>query len=388
MFKNTFSGSFYKMQGLGRMAHITQADIMGRGGTAIAIADKFMINSVNPAGLIFIDITRISSDFYHETNNLKTLTVNGLSNYSNLYGVKLSIPLAINRFVISLGIKPLTYSNLKAESDGELSTGSKYLKQIINKGGLNQFTLGMATGFKNRIFTGLFFHYNFGRLEENWKVDFVSDRYRDTSDKIISTYWGGSVTGGLIFRIRSNIFIGAIYSHNINLSANNYIDYTFGKSSKTNHLKMKIPYSWGIGGSYIINKKLRFSFDYFNQPWSRLTIDNNTINGSHDSYFIAGGLELLPIKKLTAGYFKKINYRAGFNYNKLNYQDSNGNELLEYMGTIGFGFPFYGIFGRFDIALGYGKRGDLNKNTVEETVFKLMISVSGGEKWFLRRRKK
>ena len=47
---------------------------------------------------------------------------------------------------------------------------------------------------------------------------------------------------------------------------------------------------------------------------------------------------------------------------------------------------FYGDIGRIDVGLGFGKRGSLDKNPVEESFFRLMISVTGGEKWFTRPR--
>ena len=381
---NAFGGSYYQINGLGKINYITQADILGRGGTSIAIIDRNTINSVNPAGLIFLDLTRISADFYHENNEIKTTTNNGISNYSNLNGVKLSVPLAVNKFVISLGIKPLTRSDFKVESSGELSTGNKYFKQIINKGGVNQFSLGIASGFKNKVFTGLFFNYNFGRVEENWKVDFVSDLFYDTSDKIISTLWGGNITGGVLVKIRPDFYLGGVFSTTTKLTVNNNIEYTTGISSITSKLKMKIPYSWGIGASYILKKKAVLSCDFFNQPWSKLSIDDVTLNGYNNSYRISSGIELIPSTKFNAKFYKKVIYRAGFNYSKLSYQDINGNDVSEYLGTLGLGLPFYEGFGRIDIAFGYGKRGNLDKNNVEENLLQLMISISGGEKWFLR----
>lgn len=386
LFDNVIGSSFYQIRGLGRINYFNQADAMGRGNTAIAIDDIISINSINPAALSFVNITRISGEFYHEDVTLKTVTTDGISHFSNLNGAKLLVPVSTNKLVVSLGIKPFSMNNLRAESEGELSTGNKYIREIVNSGGLNQFTLGIGTSFNNRVFTGLFIHYNFGRVVENWKVDFVSDLFKDTSDKIVSTIWGWNLTAGVMTKVTPKLTIGALYSTASNLSVNNRIDYTFGSSSEITSVDMKIPHTFGIGASYLLVEKVRFSCDYFSQLWHHFEINNKSINNYNNSHHIFSGVELLPAKKITNNYFKKVVYRAGFQFSRLPYQDTQGNDLGEYMGTFGFGLPFYENIGRIDIGMGVGKRGSLNKNLLEESFFRLMISITGGERWFVRPR--
>ena len=381
-----FGGSNYQIRELGKVNYFSQADVMGRGGTSIAMFDRTAINTINPAGLIFVNLTRISGDFYYEKIEYKKSSFNGVSDYSNLHGVRLLVPLAVNKFVISLGLKPYSKRDFNVEGSGKLASGNEYEKQIVNKGGLNQLSFGMASGFNDRVFAGLFLNYNFGRLEENWKVDYVSDYYLDTSDHIISTLWGGSITAGLMVKVKSNFYVGGVFSPKAKLLFNKKIEYTFGGIKEIEKENMKLPYAWGIGASYILKDRVRLSCDYFSQPWSKFEIDNTTLDNYNNSYNISSGIEFRLSEKMFDSYYKRISYRAGFHYSKLCYQDDNGYDVSEYLGTFGVGLPFYSGVGRLDIALGFGKRGNLNDNSVEESLFQLMISISGGEKWFHRRK--
>jgi len=378
-----WGGSYYQIYSLGEFHYITQADMLGRGGTSIAIPDAKTINSVNPAGLIFVQLTRISADFIHQKIDMKAKSGIGLSNYANLNGVKLLVPLATNKLVVSLGIKPYSQRDFKMESKGELSTENEYLKQIVYKGGLNQASFGVATNIMDRVYAGMFLNYNFGRIEENWKVDFVSDLFYDTSDKISSTVWGGSATLGLMVKVTPEWYLGAIYSHSAKLSLNNQIKYTFGNSSETEHRKMQVPYSWGIGTSYLL-RFVRLSMDFFSHHWSDFKVDNIISVNVTDGYNFSTGIELLPSTKFNVSYIKKMTYQIGFSYGKLGNKDIYGNNVNEYMGTFGIGLPFYERFGRINLAFGIGKRGNFDTNPVEESIFQFMISVSGGEKWFIR----
>lgn len=386
LFVNTvFSGSRFYIQGLGTQTYFTQADAFGRGGTMIAVPDFNSINTINPAGLIFRDITQISADFYHETVESKYQTFEGLSRYSNVHGVRLAIPLAVNKFVISIGMKPLMKNDYKAESSGVLSTGNQYTKQIINNGGLGRINLGLATGIKKRIYLGVYLNYNFGKIEENWRVNFVSDLLKDTSDKIVTRVWAPNFTAGMMVNVTKGLHLGFIYSQPFDLNGNRRVEYVFGETSPKVDIDIKVPSGWGIGVSYVMKQKVQYSIDYFSQQWSNLETGSENLTSYNDNHHIAAGIELLPTTKAFTSFYKKINYRIGFHYAKLG-MENNNNGVTEYLGTAGMGIPFYGGYGRIDFGIGYGKRGDIDSNNVEESFVQFLLSITGGEKWFVRPR--
>lgn len=380
----SFSGSYFTMNRVGNVLYQTQADFSGRGGTGIGVLDRRSINTLNPAGLAVVDLTRFTGHFIHESIDIKTQSATALSNYSNFGGVNISIPLMVDKFVISLGIRPISQFDFETESEGELSTGNRYVRSVVNEGGLNQVTLGAGFGYKKKVFAGFYFNHNFGRIEENWKVDFVSDLFIDTSDKLLSTIWGQNFTFGTMIRVTDDFTVGGMLTTGVNLNMNNHIEYTFGKSTETIEQTMKFPHAWGMGASYLLKRRLRVSADYFNQPWSGIEIADQSNLPYNDMHTISSGIEYIPFGKIYRGFYKKLTYRIGFNYTTLPYVDDNGNDLTEYFGTVGLGVPFYSGRGRIDLAFNFGKRGDIGSNSAEESVYRFLISVSGAEKWFFR----
>ncbi len=375
-----FPGSYFGMKRLGLIQPTSQADFLGRGGTGIGVFDRYTINSLNPAALVFINHTIISGNFTHEAISFKMASADGGSNYSNFNGVKLSVPVAIDRLVISLGLQPYSQNDFSAETRGILPSGNEYVKRISNSGGLNQIALGVATSFRKRIYAGIYFNYNFGRVEELWNVSYVSDLYANTNDRIISTLHGLNFTVGLMTRVTSDFYIGAVYSNPVNLDVENYLQYSFGRSTEKREQEIRIPQLFGIGASYALKKRVRLSADSRYQGWSNFQVDGKKSGNYQNSYFIATGLELLPSLKIGSAFFEKWTYRTGFSFNHLNEQ----NGVTEYLATLGLGIPFNQSMGRIDLAIGYGKRGNLEKTDVEESIFKFMISVNGGERWFVR----
>ncbi|MBD3287255.1 hypothetical protein GF337_00490 [candidate division KSB1 bacterium] len=380
-----FAGSKYYINGLGSQSYFTQADAFGRGGTIIAVPDMNSVNTFNPAGLIFADITHISADFYHETIQSQYQAFEGVSHYSNVHGVRLAIPLAVNKFVISVGIKPILRNDYKAETEGELSTGNQYTKQIINKGGLSRINLGLATGIKNRVYLGAYLNYNFGKIEQNWRVNFVSDLLIDTSDRLVSKVWAPNFTAGMMVRVMKGFHLGLVYSQPFDLNGDRLIRYVFGESSEKVDVGLKIPAGLGIGASYNMNEKIRYSLDYYTQRWSNVELVSENESNYTDNHHISAGIEFLPTKKAFTSFYKKINYRIGFHYANLGIKD-NGTAVSEYLGTAGMGIPFYGGYGRIDFGIGYGKRGSLESHSVEESVLRFFLTITGGEKWFVRPR--
>jgi len=383
---NLEAGANDYITGLGRIIYFTQADYLGRGGTSLAIIDRNRIPTVNPAGLIFIDLTRISGDFYHESIDTKYEGGTAISHYSNLHGVELAVPLVRNKFVVSLNLKPIIKNDFQEQAIGELSTGNQYKKQIINNGGINQVSLGMASGFKNRVFVGLFFNLNFGRIEENWKVDFVSDLYEDTSDKIVTSLYGGNFTAGMMVQVLSNLYLGATYAHHADLQGERYFQYAFNIKSEKSDVDVEMPNSWGVGLSYVLQDRVRFSTDFFTMPWSKLKMDEYGANDYNNEYHFSTGVELLPSTKLYPRFFQRIKYQVGFHYSKLGIENVQSEIIQEYLGTVGVGIPFYGGYGRIDLSCGFGKCSSQDQYNDEESLLKFMVTVSGGERWFVRPR--
>jgi hypothetical protein len=386
------SGSYYNSNGLGDIKYFTNAQAIGMGGTLIAVVDQFQINVLNPAALTFIPLTRLSGDFIHEAIWSQAQQANGFVKYTNLNGISLAIPLKTEKLVTSISIIPSSKIDYEYSVPDTINSFG-YDKRIKASGGLNNISFGFGLAITKNIYWGNYLHVNFGKIQQTWSADFVSDLFWDANNRLTRRMWGINWTGGLIIRPTSHLFLGAIYSSKYKLNYNEQTDnftqqgsliYTIDKF-KTDDLKTTIPELWGLGASYILEQKYRLSTDFLYQPWSDFTSENSFASNYNNSYRLGFGIEMLPnTKNMLAKYYERMSYRVGYFYHQLNFQDKNGSNVTEYGINVGAGFPYYGNWGRVDVALRFGQRGNLSSNPVKENIFQIFVSVSGGEKWFFR----
>ena len=125
--------------------------------------------------------------------------------------------------------------------------------------------------------------------------------------------------------------------------------------------------------------------DYLQTDWKQSAVNEYPIPQTRKTTRFAAGAEIQnPVSENTS-FLKRITYRFGFNYEPYLLEDPDGNTITSFWGSLGFGSPVIGNYTRIDIALMLGRRGSLNRNGLSETLFQLSLSLTGGEKWFIRR---
>jgi len=383
--------SYYSSKEFGVRSYMSDSQAMGMGGTFIAVADGFQINMTNPAGLVFTPVTRLSGDFIHNAIWSESENGTGFNKYTNLNGISFAVPIKSAKLVTAFSLNPYSQFDFEYESTGQIDEYN-YTKKIKAEGGSNKISAGIGFSPIKRISFGVAANYYFGKYEQTWKVDFVSDFFWDTSDNLTKKMWGFNLSAGMIVNPFAGLFLGGFYSNKYKLNSQDHIkdittkgsvSYTINKYDH-DQIELNMPEMWGIGLSYIFKARCRISSDYVTTPWSNFKINDVAVENYQNNSRIGIGFEILPSTKMLAKYFEKMNYRIGYYHQQLDFVDIAGNTITENGLTLGFGFPYYGTLGRVDVALKYGFRGKLSKNPVKENIFQLFISVTGGERWFFR----
>ncbi len=383
--------SYYNTMELGNLLYSSDAQAMGMGGTFIAVTDGFQINIINPAGLVFTPVTRLSGDFVHQGIWSKSRQGTGFSKYTNLNGIALAIPLKSGKLVTAFSLNPISQFDFEHKTASVINQYN-YDKIVQAKGGLNNIAGGIGFSPHHRVAIGAAINCYFGKLEYTWKVDYVSDLFWDVSDQLTRKMWGSNLSAGILLNPAQQFFVGGFFSASYDLTSQDHIQYssTKGSTRYTIHTYDRgkndwhMPENWGIGLSYIFKTKFRLSSDFVSTPWSNFKIGNQSLDYYRDSNRLGTGFEILPSANMLAKYFEKMSYRLGYYYQKLHFLDDNGNEIVEHGFTVGFGFPYYGSLGRIDLAIKYSIRGNLANNPVKENIMQILLSINGGEKWFYR----
>lgn len=389
---NVQATSFYSGHGLGMVAEEVSAQNIGLGGTCIAVPETRGLSSLNPATLLPAKVTRLTVHFVHETNFQENSTGSGTDLYNNAFGAQFLVPIG-NRFSVSTGLVPIFYADYTFTNE---TTGESAYKNILSgKGSLNKAFLNFYAKITNRIEIGAGWNYVFGKYDQTWNVDYYSGYYADTKDILKSKLNGYFLNAGFVARVYKNLHIGGVYSmpysltsenstkhnftHKITEYSSDYVVTTFSDS------EVDLPTSWGIGSSIeFLDKKFLIAGDFYTKQFSGITTN---INQSYNDYYrLSFGIRYLPSRDPFTKYYRQIPLRTGVFWKQLQHKYANSDPIHEMGITFGAGLPFYFSLGRIDMSLVLGKRGNLSGNPVEEKFVNLMVSVTGGETWFIKGR--
>ena len=378
-------GTILSSKGAGTPYYFPNTRNMGIGNLGIAQCDSLTISRINPAGLYTIKTTRLSIQYFYENNRYKD-NENGsaTSNYSNLYGFTFVLPLG-SGIGFAVGLAPITRMDYKLAFSNTLM-GESYTKSIEGQGGLNTFNFSFYWAIRHNFSLGISGNYLFGRLKEEWKVTYEGKGFTSSDDIFSTKNWGYGYTAGIIYRPFKSITLGTVFSPKTDLTNRTDIHYTFFNDSIKSHTgSFLFPGYWGVGTFCHIKKVGHIGIEFFQQDWPMLHINNKKVDNVQKVQRISIGYESTPSRDYSAPYSKRMAYRLGFFCQPYFSLSPNGKTITEKWITIGFGFPISRSASQIDVALSFGKRGSIKTNGLSENLFRLSFSITGGEKWFIRR---
>jgi hypothetical protein len=380
----TLGGSVLSSRGVGTPILSANSRALGMGGLSIALADSISISRTNPAGLFNINTTRLAIQYFYEINSYKDPEGSATSQYSNFEGFSFVLPFG-SRFGMALDLAPITRLDYHFSFQNNLAN-EPYNKSVEGSGGLNHISFSLFWGLNSRVALGVSGHYVFGELKELWRVEYDRADFRPSMDELSTKNSGLGFTAGIIVRPFSHLQLGAVYSPEVMLNNQTDTKSIFEIKETTIHEgSLSFPGSWGIGASLQLGRSITIGSELFQRNWTKLAINEELLQKTRKTTRISFGCEIIPKKSISESYWKRIAYRFGFNFQPFFIQDPEGQTINEMWGSLGFGFPLLYNYAQIDVALCFGKRGSMNKNGLSENLFRLNLSITGGEKWFIRR---
>lgn len=380
---NAIGGSVFSSYGVGLPYSFPNARSMGMGGTAIAIPYQHAIPRINPARFGGINQTSLSLQYFYEQNKYKDDTGKATSQYANFDGFTFIVPFG-EKLGIAASIRPLTRIDYHLIYQ-QATTEQLYIKSVEGIGGLNTFSFSCYWNITNKIAVGASGDYIFGKIKENWEVTYESADFVSTSDLLSTKNWGYGFTAGILIHPISALHLGAVYQPNINLDTRTSTYYTYSEDVLTHQGTIKIPSSWGVGASFGIGQFGLIGADFHQQDWSQLKINSQLLNRTKSIQRFSFGGEFCFSDDPFDAYYKRMSYRLGMCFQPFFVNDITGQSIIEKWLTFGLGLPLLMNMAQVDLALAFGQRGSLEKNGITENLFRISLSISGGEKWFVRR---
>lgn len=403
--------------GIGEPYATGSINTQGMGGVGVSQPQFYFINNQNPALLVYNGFTSFQAGLVAEQRTITSPTQSEKFSGGNMNYLIAAFPILPGRNVgqtmrwtTSVGLMPLTSVNYKLAYQAPIENSTE-LANVIEEGSGGLTTLFWSNGVRisNDLSIGARINYIFSSVVTEYKnqlpVTASPIAYFATVEE--QTYvrdWGFTLAGAfskdsLGSKRNYRVSIGATGTLGTDLSARRTIQFyransvdvplesdTLAEIRGTLHL----PATLTFGASLARGLRWSVGAEFTYSDWTSFKSFNAEDEGLDQSWRFALGGEWTPDPVAAENFLKRITYRLGVNYEKTPYLAPFGNAennvtshpVYDYGATFGLSVPT----GRsnLDIAVKYGKRGDKDKNLLEESYLRVSFGITFNDIWFIK----
>lgn len=390
-------------RGVGAFTSFAGSRSAGMGNAGLAMIGNGYMNRLNPATWIGLENVQITAsyDFAGVTSEDNSVNSSSYASSGDFGGGIFALPIDKSLGIsIAAGFTPLSsYKyNVNTSASVPQDPNSAYILNRNGSGGLGEAFCGASFSPIAGVGVGATFQYGFGRTESVSSVTFDSAGYQGTYSDNSMYLHGSSGTIGLVLgdfdRVTGLGFLKGLtlagyYRLPYNLDGTNELYNIYPDGLDTTFSSLAggyIPPEIGFGIAKTFGNGLTAVLDVRSQKLSQYH-DSFTPSGSlRDVLFIGGGLEYLQGRSIRSLFAKRV-LRAGFYYSKTQFvvptKSGQQKQVSELFATAGIELPL-SYTATIDLGVQYGFRGLASDLMLHERIFRLYVSFTMGEAWFLR----
>jgi long-subunit fatty acid transport protein len=404
----TTTSSPYSQYGLGTIKGSFLPQYRAMGSIAVGLRSLGSIynniNIANPASYSSIQLTTFDVGLSTSLSQLEKGSVSKKSFNGTLSHLVFAIP--VNKTsTLSFGLSP--YSELGYQFKTSSIVDTTTIDQIYGgEGGISKLHFGYGLNVGKSISVGFNLGYLFGKLKSIRSTEFPKDPSALNSRKQKSNSINGfNLNYGVQYftAVSPKVMLIVGYSgtagNKLNSFSNEIVtnykkNFEFGDetpaidtvyATEEGASRITMPMSHNIGFSLQGTSKWLFGADFSMTNWSEYR-EGATNPDLGNSYGVAVGGQITPNINAVSGYYKFVDYRLGYRYNK-SYININDTDIIESAITFGFGFPLAsnrGSLYKINLSAEIGKRGQLENNLVRERFMNFHLGFLLNDRWFNR----
>lgn len=389
--------------GIGELGGNGLTHHQGMAGVGVSNPQYWYMNNVNPALLVFNNFTTFEGGLMVDSRTVS----NGLTSEKNTGGnmnyLVLSFPIKRTKWTNSIGLSPYSTSNYKLSYslpiDGSTNTT---LVTEEGSGGINRFSWSHGVKLHRTLSVGGRINYLFSSITNRYVNELAqTDQIARFSSSVYQRYHFSDVsfTGSFSFH-KDSLFnknykfnVGAVYDWKAN--ANTSIFETLERRNLAGILD-STTLRYNEPGRTILPSILTAGISFGKgDRWMvgvDATLSDFTVYRDFDNRNVpvqkgkklAIGTEFTPDPTSISNYLKRMTYRTGVSFEESPYL-INGKPLKDLGINFGLSLPVSRV-SSLDVAVRWGKRGNVSDNTIEETYFKIYFGVTFNDQWFIKRR--
>lgn len=402
----------YSKFGVGNIKGSLLPQLRGMGGISTGVFRSSYINNINmqnPASYAGIGLTTLDIGMSGSSTTLKTSALSENSFNASLSHVAMAFPVT-RKSALSIGILPyseLGYNFRNTVKVGNTPDNTKTVDYLYTgEGGLSKAYLGYGLQFGDNFRVGANAEYLFGNLIQSRATEYVNEPAAiNSQNQTKNSIYGLAFTYGAQYDIplgrKTSLTLGYSGSSpsKLNSEMSQYVT-IYNKDQEGNALSaldtlsstenaktnLKLPLTHSVGFTLQKEGKWLFGADYRLGNWSDLSIDNVNQN-LQNTYGVSVGGQFTPDVTAISGYFKRVDYRLGFQYDKT-YVKMNNQDVKQMAVTVGLGLPLASYarssFYKMNVSAELGKRGAIDNGLIQENFVNFSVGFMLNDKWFQR----
>jgi len=379
--------SLFGMSYFGQPTTLRDARIEGRGGMGLAYRDS--VNASVMQATQLVDLTQVtigvSNVFSRRTSEDVggALDRNGLSTPT----VRLGLPVFDNGGVgLGFGARRATQWTIVRD----FAPDPTLTETLDRSGTLFDVPIQEAWRFADRVTVGAGLHLLRGNVRMEYELDLPASGATDPTDEREDIYQGTATEFSLAVHDVGPVSVAGYWISDFDADVEERQRGVALSDRSDGERTDEMPARYGAGIRVDLPGDWSAGVDYTAEDWSSYT--GRSFRFGEDGAFDPDapaqdlndeiewrfGLEREARRR---GFGATLPVRAGAYWRQWHYQ-LNGSDVTEWGVTLGSGVYLRGGSARADLSIGYSRIGDLDENGASEDVFRIVLSIAGGERWY------
>lgn len=403
-FAQSVTSSPYSQYGIGNVNGSLLPQNRSMGGISAGLRKPGGYNNVNlanPASYSAITITVFDIGVYGGNTTLSKGQLSETSFDAALNHLVFGVPVTKSS-ALSFGLVPYSSKGYNFIKEGTI--GADPVDNVYSaNGGISKAYLGYGFKLAKNFSVGANASYLFGKLTESKAVEFGNEAFLNSRTQSNRSISGLTFDYGLQYEKKLNSKVNLVlgYSGSSNsklrskgdlITTRYYKDATTGVSTiaidtpdfKQDAIdKIRLPLMHTLGFSLQRTNKWLLGADFSLGQWKNYQ-EGSTNGGLQNATGVALGGQITPDISAVGNYFKLVDYRFGFKYDKT-YINLNNTDINQMAVTFGLGLPLpanRSTFYKINFGTELGQRGTLKNSLVRERFVNFYLSFTMNDKWF------
>ncbi len=388
------TSSPYSYYGIGLTKFKGTVENQSMGGMRL-FSDSIHLNLRNPASYGRLRLTTFAVGGSHVRTNQVTEDDKETAKLTTLDYLAIGLP--AGKFSFGLGLIPYTSVGYRI-----LEVNQETSNRFTGRGGMNKVFLTTGYAVNDALSLGVDVNYNFGNIQNNFTayqsgIQYGSREINRTDLRGFNFNFGIDYQREISETL--NLYTAATYAPKMNITSEKmkntatitfaadgteFIreerDFTLPKEDFT--LASELTLGAGIGAT----NKWFLGAEYGNVSANNFNFNSGSsateVRYDNASQYRLGGFYIPKYNSLTS-YISRVVYRAGLRFEETGL-NLNNEGINEFGISFGLGLPAGRNFTNANLGFEFGQRGTTNSGLIKENFFKLSISLSINEKWFVQ----